>query len=97
MEHLLMSLKERTRMGVMKQVKAKLLSTVAAGELLRLGYPATTAYRGLKIGCDGKSHMAGTVITGENGANRSYPVRFRQKEGTAAGARNEPEDSMKTD
>ncbi len=38
MEHLLMSLKERTRMGVMKQVKAKLLSIVAAGKLLRLGY-----------------------------------------------------------
>ena len=33
-----MSLKERTRMGVMKQVKAKLLSIVAAGKLLRLGY-----------------------------------------------------------
>ena len=51
--------KERTRMGVMKQVKAKLLSIVAAGKLLRLGYPTPTAYRGLKIGCDGKLHMAG--------------------------------------
>ena len=38
MEHLLMSQKERTRMGVLKQVKAKLLSLVAAGELLRLSY-----------------------------------------------------------
>ena len=38
MEHLLMSLKERNRMGVMKQVKAKLLSIVAAGKLLRLSY-----------------------------------------------------------
>jgi len=38
MEHLLMSLKERTRMSVMKQVKAKLLSIVAAGKLLRLSY-----------------------------------------------------------
>jgi hypothetical protein len=38
MEHLLMSQKERTRMGVMKQVKAKLLSIVAAGKLLRLSY-----------------------------------------------------------
>jgi molybdenum-dependent DNA-binding transcriptional regulator ModE len=38
MEHLLMSLKERNRMGVLKQVKAKLLSLVAAGKLLRLSY-----------------------------------------------------------
>src|SRR6266436_3362481 len=38
MEHLLMSQKERTRMGVMKQVKAKLLSIVVAGKLLRLSY-----------------------------------------------------------
>ena len=38
MEHLLMSLKERTRMGVMKQVRAKLLSIVVAGKLLRLSY-----------------------------------------------------------
>jgi molybdenum-dependent DNA-binding transcriptional regulator ModE len=38
MEHLLMSQKERTRMGVMKQVKAKLLSIVAAGKLLGLSY-----------------------------------------------------------
>src|SRR5204863_9583227 len=38
MEHLLMSLKERNRMGVLKQVKAKLLSIVAAGKLLRLSY-----------------------------------------------------------
>src|SRR6266481_1445437 len=38
MEHLLMSQKERTRIGVMKQVKAKLLSIVAAGKLLRLSY-----------------------------------------------------------
>jgi len=38
MEHLLMSLKERTRMGVMKQVQANLLSLVAAGKLLRLSY-----------------------------------------------------------
>src|SRR5256885_15915350 len=38
MEHLLMSQKERTRMGVMKQVQAKLLSIVAAGKLVRLSY-----------------------------------------------------------
>src|SRR5438270_1682502 len=38
MEHLLMSLKERNRMGVLKQVKAKLLSLVAAGKILRLSY-----------------------------------------------------------
>ena len=38
MEHLLMSLKERNRLGVMKQVKAKLLSVVAAGGLLGLSY-----------------------------------------------------------
>ncbi len=36
--HLLMSGKERTRLGVMKQIKAKLLSVVAAAELLRLSY-----------------------------------------------------------
>jgi len=41
MEHLLMSLKERNRMGVLKQVKAKLLSLVAAGKLLRLSYRQT--------------------------------------------------------
>jgi molybdenum-dependent DNA-binding transcriptional regulator ModE len=33
-----MSLKERTRMGIMKQVKAKVLSLVAAAKLLRLSY-----------------------------------------------------------
>jgi transposase len=38
MEHLLMSQKERTRMGIMKQVKGKLLSVVAAGKLLGLSY-----------------------------------------------------------
>ena len=38
MEHLLMSLKERTRMGVMQQIKAKVLSLVAAAKLLRLSY-----------------------------------------------------------
>jgi molybdenum-dependent DNA-binding transcriptional regulator ModE len=38
MEHLLMSQKERIRMGIMKQVKAELLSVVAAGKLLGLSY-----------------------------------------------------------
>lgn len=36
--HLLMSQKERSRLSVMKQIKGKLLSVVAAGELLRLSY-----------------------------------------------------------
>src|SRR5881394_3022180 len=38
MEHLLMSQKERARIGVMKQVKGKELSLVAAAKLLRLSY-----------------------------------------------------------
>lgn len=36
--HLIMSQKERTRMGVMKQLKARQVSLVAAGELLGLSY-----------------------------------------------------------
>ena len=35
-----MSQKERTRMGIMKQVKAELLSVVAAGKLLGLKIPS---------------------------------------------------------
>src|SRR5258706_965338 len=36
--HLLMSKKERPRLGIMKQVKARLMSLVAAAELLGLSY-----------------------------------------------------------
>ncbi len=36
--HLIMSQKERTRMGVMKQIEAQRLSLVAAATLLRLSY-----------------------------------------------------------
>ena len=37
-EHLTMSQKERTRLGVMQEIKAKRMSLVAAAKVLRLGY-----------------------------------------------------------
>jgi len=37
-EHLIMSQKERTRLGVMRELKAKSISLVAAAKVLRLGY-----------------------------------------------------------
>jgi molybdenum-dependent DNA-binding transcriptional regulator ModE len=40
-EHLIMSQKERTRLGLMKQIEAKELSVASAAELLRLSYRQT--------------------------------------------------------
>ena len=37
-EHLIMSQKERTRLGMMQQVKAEKITLVAASKVLRLGY-----------------------------------------------------------
>src|SRR5438105_7035624 len=37
-EHLTMSQKERTRLGVMREIKAETMSLVAAARVLRLGY-----------------------------------------------------------
>ncbi len=64
--HLLMSGKERTRLGVMKQIKAKLLSVVAAAELLRLSYrQAKRVWRRYqKQGDEGLVHQAPRANTG---------------------------------
>jgi transposase len=37
-EHITMSQKERTRLGIMREIKAKTMSLVAAAKVLRLGY-----------------------------------------------------------
>ena len=37
-EHLTMSQKERTRLGIMREIKAKMMTLVAAARVLRLGY-----------------------------------------------------------
>jgi transposase len=37
-EHLIMSQKERTRLGIMREIRAKTMTLVAAAKVLRLGY-----------------------------------------------------------
>jgi len=75
-EHLNMSRKERTRLGVMQQVKVRQLTLVAAGDVLRLGYrQVKRIWRRYQDDGD-----AGLVHRGRGRlSNRARPDKFRQK------------------
>jgi hypothetical protein len=74
-EHLTMSGKERTRMGVMEQVKAQQITLVAACDVLGLGYrQIKRVWRRYREAGD-----AGLVHRGRGRlSNRSKPDEFRQ-------------------
>jgi len=74
--HLIMSQKERTRLGVMKQIEAKRLSLVAAAALLKL------SYRQLKrVWCRyGQQGDAGLVHQGRGrSSNRQADPKVRER------------------
>ena len=75
-EHLTMSRKERTRMGVMEQVKAQQITLVAACDVLGLGYrQIKRVWRRYREAGD-----AGLVHRGRGRlSNRAKPDEFRQK------------------
>ena len=74
--HLLMSRKERIRLGVMQQIKAQQLTQVAAGDLLGLGYrQIKRVWRRYQDAGD-----AGLLHRGRGRlSNRAKPDEFRQK------------------
>jgi hypothetical protein len=75
-EHLTMSQKERTRMGVMEQVKAQQITLVVAGDVLRLGYrQIKRVWRRYRETGD-----AGLVHRGRGRlSNRAKPDEFRER------------------
>jgi hypothetical protein len=75
-EHLTMSQKERTRLGVMQQVKGQQLSLVSAAEVLRLSYRQLKRIwrRYQKQGDKGLVHRG----RGRRGS-RAKPKRFKQR------------------
>jgi hypothetical protein len=75
-EHLKMSQKERTRLGVMQQVKAQQITLVAACDVLGLGYrQIKRVWRRYQDAGD-----AGLVHRGRGRlSNRAKPDEFRQK------------------
>ena len=74
--HLRMSQKERNRLGVMQQVKARQMTLVAAGDVIGLGYRQTKrVWRRYQEAGD-----AGLVHRGRGRlSNRAKPDAFRQK------------------
>jgi len=75
-EHLIMSQRERTRLGVMQQVKAKAMTLVAAAEVLGLCYRQAKRIwqRYRKQGDKGLVHRARGRI-----GNRAKAPRFKQR------------------
>ena len=75
-EHLTMSQKERTRLGIMREIKARTMTLVAAAKVLRLGYRQMKRVWS-RYQADGD---AGLVHRGRGRAsNRAKEKEFKQK------------------
>src|SRR6476619_5586113 len=75
-EHLTMSQKERTRLGIMREIKARTMTLVAAAKVLRLGYRQMKRVWS-RYQADGD---AGLVHRGwGRSSNRAKEKEFKQK------------------